>query len=49
MDMFIFTYTAIKFKVKDNNELLKKMKEYKSTFDIILISDNQFEVRPYTI
>jgi hypothetical protein len=49
MDMFIFTYTSIKFKVKDNHELLKKIKEYKREFEITFIKNNEFEVRPFII
>ena len=36
-------------RILDQFQKKTKIKKYKSTFDIILIYDNQFEVRSYTI
>lgn len=50
LDMFILMYTAIKFNVKDNTELLKKVKEkYQRMSVTTAMGNNCFEIRPYLI
>ena len=50
MDMFILMYTAIKFRVKDNAELLRKVKEkYQRMSVTTAMGYNCFEIRPYSI
>lgn len=48
LDFFIMYYTVINTKAKTNEELLRKIKEYKREFDIEVVN-NELIVQPFSI